>query len=202
MPSGPWITPCGAEPSPSGTSRTSPVAMSMMPSVPRRCRVYQICPSGPGATSCGCDPAGTSNTIASTLAIWLVPVVSPLDCACAQPDVIAATKPIIAAGIRIAAPSAFRLDSLARLDVSVNAQQFLQDVSGYPDLLIHRFEEVFVGLRILHLVEQEFHRVDRAHLHQDPAQHPHLREAILLDQQFFLAGAGLADIEQIGRAHV
>ena len=38
---------------------------------------------------------------------------------------------------------------------------------------VHRGEEVFVGLGILHLVEQEFHRVDRPHLHEDAAQHPH-----------------------------
>src|SRR3954451_9993362 len=43
-------------------------------------------------------------------------------------------------------------------------------------LLVHRSEEVLVGLGILHLVEQELHRIDGAHLHQDPAQHPHLGE--------------------------
>src|SRR5689334_3018355 len=40
-------------------------------------------------------------------------------------------------------------------------------------LLVHRREEVLVRLGVLHLVEQELHRIDRAHLHQDPAQHPH-----------------------------
>src|SRR5690349_16616209 len=43
-------------------------------------------------------------------------------------------------------------------------------------LLVHRREEILVGLGVLHLVEQELHRVDGAHLHQDPAQHPHLGE--------------------------
>jgi hypothetical protein len=57
-------------------------------------------------------------------------------------------------------------------------------------------EEVLVGLRILHLVEQELHRVDRAHLHEDAAQHPHLGELVLVDQQLFLAGARLADVER------
>src|SRR3546814_10135290 len=33
-------------------------------------------------------------------------------------------------------------------------------------LLVHAVEEILVGLRILDLVEQEFHRVDRAHLHE------------------------------------
>src|SRR3546814_2258796 len=43
-------------------------------------------------------------------------------------------------------------------------------------LLIHRREEILVGLRILHLVEQELHCVDRTHLHEDAAQHPHRSE--------------------------
>src|SRR3954469_12020973 len=38
-------------------------------------------------------------------------------------------------------------------------------------LLVHAREEILVGLGVLHLVEQELHRVDRPHLHQDPAQH-------------------------------
>ena len=63
-------------------------------------------------------------------------------------------------------------------------------------LLVHRREEVLIGLGILHLVEQEFHRVDRPHLHEDTAQDPHLRELVLLDQQLFLAGAALAHIER------
>src|SRR4051794_5108066 len=63
-------------------------------------------------------------------------------------------------------------------------------------LLVHRSEEVLVGLGVLHLVEEELHRVDRAHLHQDPAQHPHLGERALVDQQLFLAGAGLANVER------
>src|SRR5205085_3388055 len=37
-------------------------------------------------------------------------------------------------------------------------------------LLVHRSEKVLVRLGVLHLVEQELHRVDRAHLHQDSAQ--------------------------------
>src|SRR3954470_10549374 len=66
---------------------------------------------------------------------------------------------------------------------------------GAP-LLVHRGEEILVGLGVLHLVEQELHRVDRAHLHQDPAQHPHLGKGALLDEQLFLAGSRLADVER------
>src|SRR5690348_8603578 len=69
-------------------------------------------------------------------------------------------------------------------------------MSGRTLLLVHGCEEVLVRLGVLHLVEQELHRVDRAHLHQDPAQHPHLGERALLDQQLFLAGARLADVER------
>src|SRR3546814_17783613 len=37
-------------------------------------------------------------------------------------------------------------------------------------LLVHRFEEILVGLGILDLVEQELHRVDGAHLHEDRSE--------------------------------
>src|SRR5688572_21582231 len=58
-PSGPTMTPCGAEPSPSGISLTSPVSGSSRPNLPMCCAVYQTDPSGAGATSWGCEPAGT-----------------------------------------------------------------------------------------------------------------------------------------------
>src|SRR5918994_7282353 len=59
-PSGPMITPWGAEPSPSSTSSTRPLRGSSRPSLPVRCAVYQTLPSAATATSCGCVPAGTS----------------------------------------------------------------------------------------------------------------------------------------------
>lgn len=64
-PSGPTITPCGAErgpcaPSPSGMRSTSPVSGSSRPSSPAPCAVYQTVPSAAGATSCGRPPAGTA----------------------------------------------------------------------------------------------------------------------------------------------
>src|SRR6185436_6964877 len=61
-PSGPTMTPCGADPEPSGISRTSPVAGSRCPSVPLPCPVNQMPPSAAGATSCGRVPAGTGNS--------------------------------------------------------------------------------------------------------------------------------------------
>src|SRR5882724_5361799 len=62
--------------------------------------------------------------------------------------------------------------------------------SGMAKSLIHRAEEVGVGLAGLQLVDEEFHGVDHAHGHEDAAQDPHLRERGLVDQQLFLAGAG------------
>ena len=47
-PSGPTITPCGAEPSPSGTCVVLPVAGSSRPSSPECCAVYQTRPVGRG----------------------------------------------------------------------------------------------------------------------------------------------------------
>jgi hypothetical protein len=59
-PSGPTITPWGADPSPSGISRLSPVAGSRRPSRPDPWAVYQTeRPSAAGATSWGRLPAGT-----------------------------------------------------------------------------------------------------------------------------------------------
>src|SRR5204862_2312514 len=70
------------------------------------------------------------------------------------------------------------------------------NIAPRAPLLVHRGEEILVGLGILHLVEQELHRVDGSHLHQDPAQHPHLGKLGLVDEQFLLAGAGLAHVER------
>src|SRR5262245_14940824 len=58
-PSGPTITPWGAEPGPSGISRTSPVAGSSQPSPPEPWAVYQTPPSRAGARSWGRELEGT-----------------------------------------------------------------------------------------------------------------------------------------------
>src|SRR5690606_32459334 len=59
LPSGPTMTPCGADPAPSGISRTSPDSGSSQPSVPLRWPVYHTPPSAAGATSCGPLPTTT-----------------------------------------------------------------------------------------------------------------------------------------------
>jgi hypothetical protein len=58
-PSGPTITPWGAEPSPSFTREMPPWAGSRRPSSPMAWAVYQTIPLGAGATSWGREPAGT-----------------------------------------------------------------------------------------------------------------------------------------------
>src|SRR4051812_16359896 len=63
-------------------------------------------------------------------------------------------------------------------------------------LLVHGGEEVLVGFGVLHLIEEELHRIDRPHLHQDPAQDPHLGEDVLVYQKLFLPGARFADVER------
>src|SRR5688572_9897000 len=65
-PSGPTMTPCGADPGPRSTSLTSPVAGSRWPSVPTFWPVYQMPPSVAGATSCGWLPDGTANSTSSS----------------------------------------------------------------------------------------------------------------------------------------
>jgi len=64
-PSGPTITPCGAEPAPRSISRISPVTASRWPSVPLRWPVYQTPPSAAGATSCGWLPAVTGYSMSA-----------------------------------------------------------------------------------------------------------------------------------------
>ena len=45
------------------------------------------------------------------------------------------------------------------------------------------------------LVDKELHGIDRAHLHQNTAKHPHLCKRTLIDQKLFLAGAGSCDVD-------
>src|SRR5204863_1476069 len=61
-PSGPTITPCGAEPAPSLYAFVTPNLGSSHPSSPDSCAVYQTPPSRAGATSCGPWPRGTLNS--------------------------------------------------------------------------------------------------------------------------------------------
>ncbi len=46
---------------------------------------------------------------------------------------------------------------------------------------------------------RKLHRVDRPHWIEDTAEHVHLLEDVVLDQELFLAGTGLGDVD--GRKH-
>ena len=61
---------------------------------------------------------------------------------------------------------------------------------------IHCCKEIVVVLGLLEFIKQEFHGIDRAHLHEDAPQHPHFGQRILIDQQLFLTGAGPGDINR------
>ena len=67
-PSGPTITPCGADPSPSEVSSVRPVFGSRRPSRPVAWAVYQTFPSAAGATSWGWEPPGTGYSVSRTAA--------------------------------------------------------------------------------------------------------------------------------------
>src|SRR2546422_9239410 len=64
-PSGPTMTPCGAEPGPSLIALVCPVLGSSQPSSPESCAVYQTPPSAAGATSCGPWPRGSANSVST-----------------------------------------------------------------------------------------------------------------------------------------
>src|SRR5205085_7380211 len=104
---------------------------------------------------------------------------------------ITTLSPAMVRSIRMTWPS-----TASPTGVKISAKLNIPSGIVAPSLLVHRSEEILVRLRVLHLVEEELHCVDGAHLHQDAAQDPHLGERALLDQQLFLAGAGLADVQR------
>jgi len=63
-------------------------------------------------------------------------------------------------------------------------------------LAFHRSEELVVGLGILHLAEQEFHRGQFVHWMQQLAQDPDLLQEVQFDQQFLAARAGAVDVDR------
>src|ERR1700744_5500675 len=63
-------------------------------------------------------------------------------------------------------------------------------------LPLHGIEEIGVGLRILHLVEQELDRSQLVHRMQQLAQDPHLGQLRRLGDELFLACAGTIDVDR------
>src|ERR1700743_3462899 len=63
-------------------------------------------------------------------------------------------------------------------------------------LPLHGIEEIGVGLRVLHLVQQELDRSQFIHRMQKLAQDPHLGQLRRLGDEFFLARAGSVDVDR------
>src|SRR6202050_2590029 len=61
---------------------------------------------------------------------------------------------------------------------------------------VHRFQEFLVGLGLVHLVDEEFNRLDRVELGQQFAQNPDAIERGAGQQQLFLAGRRALDIDR------
>ena len=68
--------------------------------------------------------------------------------------------------------------------------------AGLFVLGVHALEEVIVVFRLLELVDQEVDAVHRAHRIENAAQDVHLGEVLFRNQQLFLPGAGLGDVER------
>ena len=49
---------------------------------------------------------------------------------------------------------------------------------------------------MLDLIEQEVHRVDNTHRHQDTTQYPHLRKRGFINKEFFFTGTRLGDVDR------
>src|SRR5689334_11508455 len=62
-------------------------------------------------------------------------------------------------------------------------------------LTLHRVEEVAVGLRVLHLVEEELDRGELVHRVQELAQDPDLRELVLARDELLAARARPVDVD-------
>src|ERR1700675_1073514 len=63
-------------------------------------------------------------------------------------------------------------------------------------LPLHRVEEVRVGFRVLHLVEQELDRGQLVHGMQELAQNPHLGQLRGIRDELFLARARAVDVDR------
>src|SRR3989338_787069 len=62
-------------------------------------------------------------------------------------------------------------------------------------LTVHRVDKLAIRLGIFHLIEQEFHRVHRIHGRENPAQDPDPLEVGIGNQELFLTGGALVDVE-------
>src|ERR1700754_628733 len=72
----------------------------------------------------------------------------------------------------------------------------LSQVPARLNSALHRVEEFVVRLRVLHLVEHEFHRRQFIHRVEQLAQDPDLREEVRIDEQVFATGARAVDVDR------
>src|SRR6202042_2153239 len=86
-----------------------------------------------------------------------------------------------------------RLSTVSR-SCGQHASEILIPADAVTTLRVHRVEELGVVLGVAQLVEQEVHRIHRAHRVEDTAQHVHFLELIGRHQKLFLARAGAGGI--------
>ena len=80
---------------------------------------------------------------------------------------------------------------------NVSRESLLADTSATREVLgIHRLEELAVRLGRAQLVDEELDAVLAAHWIENAAQHEHLLEIFRRNQQIFLTGAGLGDVDR------
>ena len=72
------------------------------------------------------------------------------------------------------------LDNLGLL-TEIGAPRKAHESSG-GDLLVHGIEKLFIALRAVQFIEQEFHRLDDAQLRENLAQNPDATEVLFGDQ--------------------
>ncbi len=62
-------------------------------------------------------------------------------------------------------------------------------------LFAHHIEEFVIVFSALHLIEQEFHRINGVHGGKKLAQDPDLVENTVIEKEFFLTGTGTVDVD-------
>src|SRR5258708_39467523 len=76
---------------------------------------------------------------------------------------------------------------------------YAQALCPWPDRVLftigHRSEELRVALGLAHFREQELHAFHRGERREHLAKHPHAIEILLHDEEFFLAGTALLDVD-------
>src|SRR5882762_7319056 len=72
----------------------------------------------------------------------------------------------------------------------------LSERTSAGTLLVHRLQELLVGLGVVHLVDEELHRFDRVQLVEELAQDPHPLEHLGRHEQLLLARSRAVDVDR------